>query len=445
MASLEDLEATAEVVQSPKGARKPIEIEPPLHTVTFEEWKKEINEHFPELWGATKSCASVIAQLILTDVHNPFCLVLVDAPSSGKTVTLNFFAGIKDLVETLDSITPASFVSNMAGKSEAQLQKIDLLPRIKHRVLCTPEMGSMLADGEDDLRKRMGILTRILDGEGYKPASGVNGVRGYEGDYLFMMLGASTPFPLRVWKSMTGYGHRMFFLSLGTSDPDIDQLVGQLYGDGYKMMQNRCKLATEGFIRGLWERHKDGVDWDHSKNDRAVITRISEMATFLSLFRGDIIIYKDRDDFGSQTSHSKPQIEKPHRINQWLYNFARAHALVCGRDHLTMEDVEPLYDIVESTAPTPRPDFLRCLIENDGRVSAADIVRDVNIVRNTAKKEMKKLKSLGVGQIQKEGIGGIMEDVDDYDSENDNCSDNKKWVFVLDERFKWLLDYKKKK
>src|SRR5438552_18726080 len=57
-------------------------LEPPTKPVSFGEWRDVIAQNFPALVKSAEICASVVAQLLLKDVANPFALVLVDAPSS---------------------------------------------------------------------------------------------------------------------------------------------------------------------------------------------------------------------------------------------------------------------------------------------------------------------------------------------------------------------------
>jgi len=428
--TLEKLLMDRETIQSPStGKARPIvDIGTTSSPLSYDKWKREIKENFPELWNATKICCSVLTQLLIPDVHNPFCLILVDSPSSGKTITLNFFRDIKNLAVFCDDFTPASFVTGIAGRTEEQLKKIDLLPRIQHKSLIVPEMASVLSANEDELRKRMGILTRVLDGEGYTNNTGVHGSRGYLGDYLFVFLGASTPFPLRVWKAMTGYGHRMFFLNLGTSDPTIDQLVAQLSGYGYKWSESRCRTATESFLQGIWKK----TEWNKEADSPEAQRIISKYAVFQASYRGDIIVYDERDETGRVLSHTKPEIEKPHRANQQLYNLCRGHAILHGRNHITKEDTEILPSVVFSTAPSPRPDILRLLIKQKGALLASDIMEELHMVRSSAKKEMTKLASLGICELDK----GDKTTEDPWESDSDNkCT----WSLHIADRFRWIV------
>src|SRR5206468_9444653 len=144
-------------------------------------------------------CASVVTQLLLNDVANPFALVLLDVPSSGKTIAENFF-DVPRLSYTTDHFTPASLVSNASNVKREELIKVDMLPRIRYKTLIVRDLAPIFGAKEDALLEMVGRLTRALDGEGLETDSGVHGQRGYKGDYLFMMLAGSTPLSPRVYK-----------------------------------------------------------------------------------------------------------------------------------------------------------------------------------------------------------------------------------------------------
>jgi len=431
MASLEELEKTAVVAQSPTklGSRIPIEVKPPTKEMFYDEWRKEIHENFPELTDSAEACASVMAQLLIRDVFHPFCLILVGPAASGKTITLNFFSTTKELVEQLDGFTNAAFVSNIAGRTEAQLKKIDLLPRVRYRVLSVTELNSITSVSEDALREKLGMMTKVLDGQGYTLGSGVHGVRGYTGDYLFMMLAASTPFDLRVWKAMAGKGHRLFFYEIGSEDPNIDELLAQLQRPSYRWHEQRCQIASDSFIRTLWTKHKDGIEWDRNKDDVDALKRIVNLAKFCRCFRGEIIVYRERFDHGGESTTTQPAIEQSMRINQCLYNFARGNAVLKGRNYIKMEDTMILIDIIKSTAPKPRPEMLRCLVAYKGKIEAAHVMTALGVSRNTAKNEMKKLAGLGIG------------DMEGYDENDDETFCAQQTVTLeLKKEFMWLVN-----
>jgi len=159
---------------------------------------------------------SIISQILIKEISNPFALVLVDVPSSGKTIAINFFDRIPELTYATDKFTPASFVSNASNVKKEDLKNIDLLPKLKYKMFLIRDLATIFSKRDDDLNECLGILTRVLDGEGLNTDTGVHGQRQYVGEYLFMILGASTPLPRKVWKMMGSLGSRLFFLNLGS-------------------------------------------------------------------------------------------------------------------------------------------------------------------------------------------------------------------------------------
>src|SRR3990172_3902192 len=124
-----------------------------------------LEEHFPGLWPAVEVGLSVCGTLLLADNSNPVAVIYVGPPSSSKTTVADMFAGHR-LCYRSDNFTPASFVSHAANRSAKDLQKVDLLPRIKHKVLVTPELATIFRGKEDDLVNQFKIITRVLDGQG---------------------------------------------------------------------------------------------------------------------------------------------------------------------------------------------------------------------------------------------------------------------------------------
>lgn len=103
--------------------------------------KQVIERNFKNLWEAAEACLAVIAALHIKDIVNPLSLILVGRPSSSKTTVLGFYKEDKELVYHTDKFTPKSFVSGYANCEAKTLPKIDLLPRIKHKVLIVPELA----------------------------------------------------------------------------------------------------------------------------------------------------------------------------------------------------------------------------------------------------------------------------------------------------------------
>jgi hypothetical protein len=225
--------------------------------LNFAEWRAVLRDNFPALVKPATICASVIAQLLLNDVTNPFALALVDVPSSGKTITLNFF-DVPELIYSTDDFTPASFASHASNVRREELAQVDLLPRIRFKTMIIRDLAPIFGAKEDELLKSLGLLTRALDGEGLEIDSGVHGKRGYNGDWLFMLLAGTTPIPPRVFKIMGSLGSRLFFLTLHSPVKDDYELMAQNRGSTCGEKVGRCKQATRALLHSLWAANPNG-------------------------------------------------------------------------------------------------------------------------------------------------------------------------------------------
>lgn len=375
-----------------KPAERPMEIN---------EWKRIISENFPDLALPAEIALSVVAQLLIKDISNPFALVLIDVPAAGKTITINFFAeaGLPELMYASDKFSPASFVSNAANVKREELEKVDLLPRIRYRTFCIRDLATVFSAKEDDLVSNVGIMTRVLDGEGLATDGGVHGQRARTGDYLFMLLAASTPIPRRVWKIMGNQGPRLFFLGLHTRTKTPEELVKQLQGNACKEKELICRKATQDLLRTLWSSHPDGVAWDKEKEQGDpgnLLLTISRCAGLLARLRGTLNTDRERSDTGEELVYHSPVIEKPDRLNQLLYNLARAHAVAMGRDRLAEEDIACVLILSCDSAPGHRAELLHALIKRGGKIATGQAERALNVSKPTALHDMQTLRILGI-------------------------------------------------
>ena len=116
-------------------------------------------------------------------------------------------------------------------------------------------MATVLSKPEEALQEILGTLTRALDGEGLNTDTGVHGQRQYVGEYLFMILAASTPIQPRVWKTMGNLGSRLFFLNMNSKGKSDDELADQLGSTTYKDKEKACQLATQQLLQTLWSKN----------------------------------------------------------------------------------------------------------------------------------------------------------------------------------------------
>lgn len=375
----------------------------PEKTIMFDEWKNTITENFPDLLFAAETAMSVVAQFLIKDITNPFALVLVDVPSSGKTIAINFFDGIPELTYPTDKFSAASFVSNASNIAKEKLSEIDLLPRLQYRMFLIRDLAPLLAKDENSLTESLGTLTRVLDGEGLNTDTGVHGQRAYNGEYLFMILAGSTPIQPRVWKIMGNLGSRLFFLTINSRNKDEIELAKQIVDQAYKVKEKICREATKDFLYGLWNKYPKGVDWDKSGDDKNTLAIIARSAKLLARLRGVVNVWEDVKS--SAFKYGTPVIEKPDRITQLFYNLTRGHALVSGRTQINADDIKGVIELCIDGAPTVRAKLFRTLIEYGGHLETSEVEVELNCSKPTALKEMKTLAILGVCTLSEFNVG----------------------------------------
>ena len=398
---------------------------------SFEEWQTSIKENFPDLLFSAEIGLSIISQILIKEITNPFALVLVDVPSSGKTICINFFDCIPELTYATDKFTPASFVSNASNVKKEKLKDIDLLPRLKYKMFLIRDLATIFSKRDDDLAECLGILTRVLDGEGLNTDTGVHGQRQYVGEYLFMILGGSTPIPPKVWKMMGSLGSRLFFLNLGSREKSEDELADQITSTVYKEKEKACRLATKNFLYTLWVKYPEGVEWNRSEEQREYQMIIAKCAKLLAKLRGVIQVWKDRYEDNTEYDHTMPVKEQPDRINQLFYNLCRGHALISGRTQIDQTDLKLIIELAIDSANTIRAKLFRKLVENGGKMTTTQVEYALNCSKPTALKEMQMLKLLGVCDLTA-----------DY---NNHSVGNDEKIVILTKDFMWFTSDECKK
>jgi len=383
-----------------------------IKPLTYCEWIQVIQQNFPQIVFEAEACASVIAQMKIQDIGNPFGLVLIGPPSSAKTTCLNLFTESKYSYKS-DYFTPSSFVSHHAKFKKEKLEEVDLLPRIKNKAFIVPDLGSIFGMKQEDLLRNLAILTRLFDGEGLTIDSAVHGRRGYGGATMFTMLSGSTPLPHRVWKIMGTLGARLFFLQVkGKEKPSRDEYIKQLKSEAYRTRLEICQNATERFLLHLFEiQHPEPVEWNREEDPNEVLDVIVQLAQPLARLRGTINVvayeYESEEGKTKEVSHySTPIIENPDRASLLLYNLARGHALIQGRTQLTKQDLPLLIEVVLSSAPQDRVQAFEYLLQKKAAISAAELQRALNCSRDTAYRTMKTLDILRLAtltQIEEHG------------------------------------------
>jgi len=371
--------------------------------------RKKVEQHYPHLWPAVEAGLAVCATLLLKDNANPTALIYIGPASAGKTTVASMFQetileGQKHeptkLVYRSDQFSAASFVSQSATNAREDLPEVDLLPRIRHKVLLTPDLATMFRGNHDDLTERFSTITRVLDGQGFTRDSGTHGQRGYTGDYLFAWLGCTTPFTDGIWNLMATLGSRLFFFSLDSvSDPTEDDLVQSMIKcASYQQMLKECQQCVQEFLEALFAKHRGvrTVQWNQKTTPKPVAQAIARLARLIAIMRTQIV--------NGQQGPVQP--ESAHRATAVLHNIARGHAIIHGRTRLNNEDLPLIARIALSSMPKERRAVLEAFAKHSGKpLSVIDVSEAASVSDNTARKIMREFDRLQIAHYDQNGMG----------------------------------------
>lgn len=372
----------------------------------IEEQKKTVRDivekHFPDKYKILETCLSVKALELIDGMTLPFCLILIANPGSAKSTILYIVESLGNCHVT-KQFTPKAFVSHMAGRSEEKLREIDLLPKIKNKTLITSELAPIFSTREDHLKEMLGILTSILDGKGYTSESGARGQRGYNENIFFTWLGGVVEISSHVWNLIAFMGPKMYFLRIPEDKSTLDakraSILKNLTEDYEKKLKEISKNANL-----FWDIvksnpfQKDGkILWDETKDNPKTMEKIVMLAQVLACLRAYLPTSNTAGTSGSNYGYEKPIVEDPERASHALYNLAKGHAVLCGRNYITDEDLGVVRDVALSSASRDRVELFLLLIENDGLLSTNEILEKLHIKSNdTALRKMRQLEILGL-------------------------------------------------
>lgn len=386
----------------------------------LEELKEQVSsEYGDEIAVAVHAGLGVIASLSLQKRDHCLVLVYVGASSGGKsTVTRMFFplnSRLNRFLHRVDVFTPASFVSNASNRKEEALLKIDLLPKIRGKTMVTKELSALFGEKEDGLIKTFGTLTTVLDGNGLKTSSGTHGERGYEGNYCFNWIGATTPVPKRVHSCMSQCGNRILFYRLPVPETSDEKLLEFAERSGTGTDINKHSKLCNEFVEEHFKRFPvDTVDPKAFGFPKCLRLQLIKLARLIA--KGRVLVEKATDSFETGVE------EAPHRLILLLNTFVYGLALVAGRKHVTEEDIAILRHVAFSSLPDHRSNLLKALIDAKGCISSTNTSKALGVSRNTAKEHMGELAATGLALF-----------------EEGDASEQKPALLRLAKEWEWLL------
>jgi hypothetical protein len=287
----------------------------------------------------------------------------------------------------------------------------------------------------------------------------VYGRRAYEGIHMFSWIGAAVDVPHLVYKVLGTLGQKLYFFRLPFKDittSNVNEELGSDFNTKFDSIQtalfdylkwfeigpdlvhdNRDGEADYDDVDSLFDYEKDlrfkpGVPgnefkfhdnddvvwkevmkkkkqaiekgkvqgsrllkmkWDRSKDESQAKQCIAELAVLLSHLRCDVQTWREGSDIG----YSPSLPEHPQRAAEILFNLAKGHALLYGRNFVTMQDIPIIVKTVLSTAQIDRVKLFSLVLANKGRpLFTSEIIKSLNISPQTARRKMLEFRAIGL-------------------------------------------------
>jgi len=400
----------------------------------YDNLRRAINDNFTGAWPLLEFCLSVKTILNIDGCTLPFIGVLLDVPSSLKTLVIEMFRKYPHSFYS-DSFTPNSLISHNSALTEEQLQKVDMIPKMRNKLVLIPEMASIFTAKDDDLRRVLGHTTRLADGHGLESDSGAQGHRKY-GNTFFVWIGAAVEIPPRVWKLLGTLGHKIYFFRPFQTKTTDEELLEIAKSDNFPKKIEEVENVLYDYLISL-EASFDGditkissdgitmIGWNSNLTDEQedTLTWLTKLSRLLAHLRGSVYLsetrpfhVKNKEDGKKETDtetkastisyieeldydNGIPIIEKPTRAVTLLRNLAIGHAFSQGRDSISSKDLPMIIRVVLSTTMIGRSKVFELLIEKDGELTTSTICNGLGISPPTAKRAMRELHALKLVEI----------------------------------------------
>lgn len=359
-----------------------------------------VSRHYPALINSIEACLSVFGTMALGDRTKPLSLIFETPSGFGKSAILQmaFPDSVKELesyVYRSDKFTPKSFVSHAANVEADSLAGIDLLPRLRDKVLLTKELAPILRGRTEELTDNFSILIAVLDGKGFTSDSGMRGRRGYQETIVFNWIGATTPLPAATHRLMSQLGTRLLFYEVPAVEPTKEELLAYAERDDSGIAEIECNAAVNQFLWEFYQRHPVGtIATDSVTIPPAFLEQLVQWARLLVKGRAEIRF--DREEHSGEQPVSASPAEGPYKVINYFKELARGHALIHGRSSVDPSDLELVSHVAISSIPGGLRPLIREL-RREGSINTGICQRLCGVSHPTARKYLLELELLGIG------------------------------------------------
>lgn len=363
-----------------------------------------VGKYYPALLDTVHACLSVCVTLSLKNKSKPLSLILETPSGYGKTAVLQMFFeppnpdpkavwALKEDIYRSDKFTPRSFVTHAANVKKAELKNIDLLPKLKLKVLITKELAPILRGRETEMQENFSILISVLDGKGFTSDSGSQGTRGYKEAIVFNWLGATTPLPAKTHRLMSQLGTRLLFYEVPVSEPTDEELLLHAQKNEVGAAEVECNEAVNKFLVEFFYKHPKGsIDQDSVTFSDALLRQLIKWAKFLTKARSQVKYDKTINEW--EPIAALPA-EGAWKVINYFKELAMGNALIHERRKIDESDLELVAHVALSSVPGHLRNVVKQLRIHD-KVESPLGEKLCAVSRPTIRKYFRELEILGI-------------------------------------------------
>ena len=312
---------------------------------------------------------------------DPVWLLLVCAPSTGKTEILSAATGLPWVLSAA-KVTEASLLSGTSKRERTHGATGGLLRQIgDFGVLLCKDFTSVLAQNKDSRAEAMAALREVYDGAWDRPVGTDGGrVLSWRGKCGFV--GGVTPALDQYAQVVSALGDR--FVLLRMPDANVDDFGAAALSHGEHEVQMRQELRDA--LAGLVEQ----ADLTRVNRVRTAdeVHRLIRLAAYTARTRTAVV----RDGFGQDVMYA-PQAEGPGRL-------VKAYARLLGGLEAIGCDTTTAWAILTriaiDCAPALRTKAIRALMAHPTRLRTRDVAARMDTVTKTTSRYLEDLSLLRI-------------------------------------------------
>jgi hypothetical protein len=254
--------------------------------------------------------------------------------------------------------------------------------------------------------------------------------------------------PYQVYKILGSLGPKLYYFRLPFEDKSESRLLTYLTDREDFNVQYQTIVAAlfdylkwfeigpHMLLRSPTSPHLMKVRWEQCRNEIDAMKCLVKLGVLLSYLRREGNAYNPGNSsiaYGEEERYEYfvgPR-EDVQRTVEVLKNLARGHALITGRNFISMEDISIVVKTVLSTARVERVKaFIAMLDSTEGWISVSQMMDALNVSRSTAHRWMTELRAIGLVDIT------VKNDIE-FSKQTGNPTTVK--VMSLREKFGWFL------